>query len=130
MGSTVIGSNLVIGKQLSTSNVTLDISATDAIQLPVGTKEQRPDTEADGQIRYNSSKNTIEGYSNNVWQSLIGLTNDAETTYISADDDNTLKLYTNNNLVAKFDSNGNFKFGTAIETYGGTADFEIHSKGA
>ena len=41
-----------------------------------------------------------------------------------------MKLFTNNNLVAEYASDGKFKFGTATDTYSGLADFEIHSKGA
>ena len=105
-------------------------SATDAIQLPVGETGQRPgvDIQADGQIRYNSSKNTFEGYSNNAWKTLIGLTNDAETTSIIVGDDDTLKLFTDNNLVAEYASDGKFKFGTAMTLTQDSADFEIHSK--
>ena len=62
-----------IGKDLSDSNekpaYSLDISATDAILLPVGDDTNRPTgTDANGLIRYNTGSNQFEGYSNNNWR--------------------------------------------------------------
>ena len=65
-----------IGKDLSNDGIkptySLDISATDAILLPVGTTGNRPPPadSKDGLIRYNSSLTQFEGYSNNNWQGL------------------------------------------------------------
>jgi len=45
-------------------------AATDAIILPRGTEAQRPASTENGQIRYNTDTNRIEGYVNNKWSSV------------------------------------------------------------
>jgi len=67
----VVKSDGLIGIGTGAPAVSLDISATDAIRLPVGTDAQRP-TGADGYIRYNSTNNEFEGYSNSSWAALGG----------------------------------------------------------
>lgn len=59
-----------IGIGDGTPSVTLDISATDAVQLPVGTTAQRP-TAAAGMIRYNSTDGSFEGYTSE-WGAIGG----------------------------------------------------------
>lgn len=51
-----------VGIGTAASSIALDISATNAIKLPVGTDAQRP-TAATGMIRYNSTSSSFEGYS-------------------------------------------------------------------
>ncbi|WP_109831538.1 beta strand repeat-containing protein [Reichenbachiella versicolor] len=50
-----------VGIGVATPQVTLDVSGTDAIQIPVGTTAARP-TAADGLIRYNTDLQVYEGY--------------------------------------------------------------------
>jgi len=72
LGDSVIaqdGANIGIGTTLPT--VTLDISATDAVQLPRGTTAQRP-TAANGMIRYSTDAPGFEGYINNAWGAIGG----------------------------------------------------------
>ena len=49
------------------------ISSTTALRLPVGTTADKDDfTAANGQIRYNSTNNSFEGYANNAWGAIGG----------------------------------------------------------
>jgi hypothetical protein len=60
--------------------VTVAISATDAILLPVGTTGQRP-TGATGYLRFNTTTAAFEGYNGTSWTSVGGanVTNDTTT---------------------------------------------------
>ena len=62
-------SNSRVGIGTASPATTLHISATDALTLPVGTTGQRPGSAANGQIRYNSTLSTIEGYAG-AWKNL------------------------------------------------------------
>jgi len=61
--------NSFVGIGTSTPSRQLHLSGTGALRLPSGTTEQRG-TSANGDIRYNSTLNTIEGYSNSEWKNL------------------------------------------------------------
>lgn len=61
--------NSFVGIGTSTPSRQLHISGTGAIRLPSGTSDQRG-TAANGDIRYNSELNIIEGYSNGAWDDL------------------------------------------------------------
>ena len=54
--------NSRVGIGTASPGTTLHISATDAITIPSGTTAQRPGSAANGQVRYNSTLGTIEGY--------------------------------------------------------------------
>jgi len=62
-------SNSRVGIGTASPATTLHVSATDAITIPVGTTAQRPGSAANGQIRYNSTLSTIEGYAG-AWKNL------------------------------------------------------------
>ena len=49
-----------------------DISGTGSLKVPVGTTAQRNGSPADGDIRYNSTLNSYEGYGNSAWGGLGG----------------------------------------------------------
>ena len=59
---TRILNNVYIGSTESTPLCTLDISATDAIQIPVGETNERPTNNNIGMLRYNSELGQIEYY--------------------------------------------------------------------
>ena len=66
----VDSTNNRVGVNDTTPSVTLDISGTDAIALPVGTTAQRPAAGA-GRFRYNSSLSQFEGYTD-AWGAIGG----------------------------------------------------------
>ena len=49
----------------------IDLNGTTAVKVPVGTDGQRP-TGVQGQIRYNTTSGTFEGYNGTAWGSLGG----------------------------------------------------------
>jgi len=63
-------SNSRIGIGTASPATTLHVSATDALRLPSGTTGQRPGSPANGDIRYNTTTSTIEGYSNGAYANL------------------------------------------------------------
>ena len=58
--------------RLNTNTDGVDISGTGSIKVPVGTTAQRNGSPADGDIRYNSTLNSYEGYGNSAWGGLGG----------------------------------------------------------
>jgi len=60
-----------IGLGTASPAVTLSISATDAILVPVGTTAERP-TGATGYLRYNTTLSSFEGYNGSAWGSIGG----------------------------------------------------------
>lgn len=68
-----INSDGNVGIGTSSPSVSLDISATDAVQMPVGATGDRPTTGvSNGMLRYNSSNNGFEGYINGNWGDIGG----------------------------------------------------------
>lgn len=63
---------------------TITLSATTALVIPVGTTAQRP-TASTGQIRFNSSLTSFEGYNGTAWSSLGGVKSVDGFTYILAE---------------------------------------------
>jgi len=63
-----------VGIGTSSPAVSLDISATDAVQMPVGVTGDRPTTgvASNGMLRYNSTNNGFEGYINGNWGDIGG----------------------------------------------------------
>ena len=62
--------NSRVGIGTASPATTLHISATDSLRLPSGTTGQRPGSPANGDIRYNTTTSTIEGYSNGAYANL------------------------------------------------------------
>ena len=62
--------NSRVGIGTASPGTTLHVSATDALRLPSGTTGQRPGSPANGDIRYNTTTATIEGYSNGAYANL------------------------------------------------------------
>lgn len=57
----------------TSSNVSLEINASDAIQLPSGNNAQRPANTKNGQFRYNTETGQFEGY-NGGWSNVVSNT--------------------------------------------------------
>ena len=85
-----------IGVRTSNPNVSFEINATDALLLPKGSSNERPLNPEDGYIRYDTSRTQFEGYANGAWRSLGGVRNTLNTTYVSAEDDNTILFVRDN----------------------------------
>ena len=62
--------NSRVGIGTASPATTLHVSATDSLRLPSGTTGQRPGSPANGDIRYNTTLSTIEGYSNGAYANL------------------------------------------------------------
>ena len=62
--------NSRVGIGTASPATTLHISATDSLRLPSGTTGQRPGSPANGDIRYNTTIGTIEGYSGGAYKNL------------------------------------------------------------
>jgi len=80
-------SNSRVGIGTASPATTLHVNATDAITIPSGTTGQRPGSAANGQVRYNSTLSTIEGYSNSVWANLA-----SGDTVKDADEDTKIQV--------------------------------------
>ena len=109
--------------------VTLDISSSDALQLPVGENSERPGTSnlfptvRDGMVRFNSENNKFEGYYLNHWRTLGGIESVDEKARIEAiDTSNNLEFYastdlTNPRMVLESSGNLNLLEGTKLNIY-------------
>lgn len=88
--------NQKVGIGDSTPTVSLDISATDAVQMPSGTTAQRP-TGVNGMFRYNSDDNQFEGYADNAWGAIAGSGGGGTVTVEK-------NVYTGNNSTVAFNT--------------------------
>ena len=79
--------NSRVGVGTASPATSLHISATDAVRLASGTTAQRPGSPANGDVRYNSTLSTIEGYSNSVWANLA-----SGDTVKDADEDTKIQV--------------------------------------
>ena len=76
-GIDIIGGGSVIlyhhnNARVTTTDDGADVGGTASIKIPVGTTAQRNSSPADGDIRYNSTLNSYEGYGNSAWGGLGG----------------------------------------------------------
>lgn len=71
-GSGQIILNSKVGINNANPTYSLEISGTDAILVPVGTSTERPTSVTDGLIRYNTTENVFEGYSDGQWIQIGG----------------------------------------------------------
>jgi hypothetical protein len=130
-----ISGNLIIKGRIGMNTqgipvTTLDISATDAIRIPVGNTTERPtsllnDKKYEGSIRYNTTNSQFEGYGpGGAWGSLGGVINVAQTTKILAAEpnadssNNQLTFYTDNAKRMVIDSTGDISMGYNLSVSG------------
>ena len=118
-GHTLIDNSLIvlgnIGINIKDPTYALDISASDALRIPVGTTGERPSELKTGQIRFNTDTSQFEGYNNNSsWQGLGGVIDIDRNTFISAEnnpmeDNNELKFVTKDIERMRIDASGNMQ---------------------
>ena len=77
----------------------VDINKNDGFKLPVGTTAQRSSSPVQGQIRYNSTLSSFEGYSGSAWGSLGGTIDVDQDTKITTEssagaDEDVLTFFT------------------------------------
>ena len=84
---------------MTINNNQVVFNTTDSIQIPVGTTAQRDGTPVAGQIRYNSTISSFEGYGpGNAWGSLGGVKDVDQDTYLlteasAGSDEDTFEFY-------------------------------------
>jgi len=127
----------------STGIVEIDSSA--SVILPKGTESQRPPSPEVGMIRYNTDNNYFEGWNGSYWtrmsQGVIDVDGDTRITaeLTEGANDNTIRFYTANNLVADL-NNTRFRTdkividdlqidGNVISTVTSNSDIEITANG-
>ena len=101
------------------SNLIIDTSS--SIQIPVGTTDERPNPAIKGQIRYNITDSTFEGYDGDNWGSLGGVKDVDGDTYILAEsgpgtDNDELEFYTAGTKYMTIDGCGNIIVGSNMFT--------------
>ena len=105
------------------SYTALDISATTALRIPIGSSNQRPYDLKAGQIRYNTTNSQFEGYNTtNSWQGLGGVIDIDQDTFILAetnplDDNDEIQIYTDGNERMKIDASGNIQMFNSDPSY-------------
>jgi Chaperone of endosialidase len=118
----VVDSAGKVGINTASPRVHLDIYGTDAIGIPSGTTAQRPIAPVAGQIRYNTTLSTYEGYGpGSVWGSLGGVSDVVTQTKITAQldastHDCNIRFYIANKEQMILSSNGNLGIHLADDT--------------
>ena len=109
-GINITSGSIAIGSATAPSR-SLHITATDGLVIPVGTTAQRIGTAIQGEIRYNTTQSTFEGYSGSAWGSLGGVIDVDQDTYVSAEttpggDNDEIKFFTAGTERGLFCSDG------------------------
>ena len=105
-----------------------DFTDTTGIKIPVGTTAQRPGEtgistpEAQGQIRYNTSDSTFEGYDGNNWGSLGGVKDVDQDTFIRPEttagaDNDELEFFTASTERMQIGATGDLTFGDGLNKF-------------
>lgn len=124
-----------IGIKRALPDYTLDINATDAIRIPVGTTAQQP-TGAAGVVRYNSTNTALEYHNGTAWKTVANTDNTVQTFNFS------INIYNASDTVKNITSPANFFLvpanlnGYCIDSYQvkalsgtGTADIQLAKNG-
>ena len=95
--------NSRVGIGTASPATTLHVSATDSLRLPSGTTGQRPGSPANGDIRYNTTIGTIEGYSGGAYKNLA-----SGSAIQDADEDTKIQVEESSDEdIIRFDVAGN-----------------------
>ena len=107
--------NFRLGINTATPAVTIDITATDAIRVPVGNGTTERPTGVTGYIRYNTDTGKFEGYGASSWGNIGGgaaITDDTTTnsdwypTFTSATTGDLTAVYVSSTKLTYNPSNG------------------------
>jgi hypothetical protein len=122
---------------LTVNNAQTVFDSTDSIQIPVGTTAQRDGTPAVGQIRYNSTISSFEGYGpGNAWGSLGGVKDVDQDTYLlteasAGSDEDTFEFFNAGTNTAALDTTAlELKNDVYLQFDNGSAEHPSHSEGA
>jgi cytoskeletal protein CcmA (bactofilin family) len=122
---------------LTINNPQVIFDTTDSIQIPVGTTAQRDGTPAVGQIRYNSTISSFEGYGpGNAWGSLGGVKDVDQDTYLlteasAGSDEDTFEFFNAGTNTAALDTTAlELKNDVYLQFDTGSAAHPSHSEGA
>jgi hypothetical protein len=122
---------------LTVNNAQTVFDSTDSIQIPVGTTAQRDGTPVAGQIRYNSTLSSFEGYGpGDAWGSLGGVKDVDGDTYLltevsAGSDEDTFEFYNAGTNTAALDTTAlELKNDVYLQFDTGSAAHPTHSEGA
>lgn len=134
------GTSISIGAAagtLTVNNAQTVFDSTDSIQIPVGTTAQRDGTPVAGQIRYNSTISSFEGYGpGNAWGSLGGVKDVDQDTYLiteasAGSDEDTFEFFNAGTNTAALDTTAlELKNDVYMQFDTGSAAHPTHSEGA
>ena len=105
-------SNSRVGIGTASPATTLHISATDSLRLPSGTTGQRPGSPANGDIRYNTTIGTIEGYSGGAYKNLASgsaiqdADEDTKVQVEESSDEDIIRFDVGGSEIAQITANG------------------------
>ena len=85
LGATGSNWSEVYTRKLKSDTDVVEVDATGAITVPVGTTAERPSPLDAGMVRFNTSDGVFEGYSGNAWASLGGVKDVDQDTFIEAE---------------------------------------------
>jgi len=100
----------------------LKLTSNEAVKIPVGTTAERPTTLEQGQIRYNTSDSTFEGYDGANWGSLGGVKDVDQDTKIEAEssagaDNDELDFYTAGTQRMQIGATGDLSYGDGLNKF-------------
>ena len=114
--------NIGLGTDTSKDRVILDISASGAIRLPMGTDSDRPATvDASGCLRYNTETKQFEGYGDGGWAGLGGVVDKNLDTRIAAEEnpnEDKLRFFTGGTEQLVIDVSGNIDVNGVLKVKG------------
>jgi len=116
-----VANNLGVGIESPLTSV--HISASDGIIIPVGDTSQRSSSPIKGEIRFNTTQQTYEGYDGNNWGSLGGMNDVDQDTKITAedsagDDNDQLKFFTAGTERLRINADGHISASANITSSG------------
>ena len=113
-----VGGKTTLGTSTNTG-VPLYVDGSGAMRIPVGNTTNRDDfSHETGQIRFNTTDDTFEGYDGSNWGSLGGVSNPEKTTQVYVDD-NSIIFKTNGEIRETIDgTTGDISINAVLITNG------------